>query len=212
MTDTKNHGMTGNFHSVVINELNEARAQEQLSKVQESERERILNTPQALMVKELAKPGADIVSSLTIEKFTKLVNACSLMINTGNVLDSVKKEVVYNKAGTSETDFDVPPDLANAFNTLTDRQAHLLHMAVGVAGEATELLNAICQNVVLGKELDVENVTEEGGDMTFYIQGILNEMLLSFADIMLHNRVKLLGKRFPNGYSDKAAQDRADKA
>lgn len=212
MTDTKNHGMTGNFHSVMLNKINEHRAEQILGTVLESERERIRNTPQAAMVQQLAKPGADIISTLTLESFTRLAQACADTVNSGNRLDLVKKAVVYNKEVPTEEDLVLPGDLANAFHLLTDSQAHLLHMAVGVAGEATELLNAICQHVFLGKELDAENVTEEGGDITFYLQGILNEMLLSFADIMLHNRVKLLGKRFPNGYSDKAAQDRADKA
>ena len=56
-------------------------------------------------------------------------------------------------------------------NDLTPTNAHLLHMAVGVSGEAAELLKALILN-------DKENAIEELGDVEFYLQGILNTLEL----------------------------------
>ena len=56
-------------------------------------------------------------------------------------------------------------------NDLTPTNAHLLHMAVGVSGEAAELLQALVLN-------DMENAIEELGDIEFYLQGISNTLEL----------------------------------
>ena len=54
---------------------------------------------------------------------------------------------------------------------LTPDTAHLLHMAVGVAGEAGELCQAIYGKQVFA-EIDIENVVEELGDLEFYMEGL----------------------------------------
>lgn len=86
-----------------------------------------------------------------------------------------------------------------------------LHAAVGAAGEAGELLDAIKKTWVYNKPLDEENVLEECGDMLFYIQLQLNVSGLTILDAIEHNAAKLR-KRYPDGYTDQAAQARADKA
>jgi len=51
---------------------------------------------------------------------------------------------------------------------------HLLHMAVGMAGEAGELMKAHLEACCPDKpeyELDAENVLEELGDFAFYLEG-----------------------------------------
>lgn len=93
---------------------------------------------------------------------------------------------------------------------MTPENAHLLHMAVGIAGEAGELLDAIKKAVIYNKPLDILNIIEELGDLEFYMQGLRNSLLLSRASTIDHNMAKL-GKRYFDGYSDKSAQDRADK-
>lgn len=96
-------------------------------------------------------------------------------------------------------------------SNMTPEEAHLLHMAVGIAGEAGELLDAIKKHVIYKKELDIENVIEECGDLKFYMKGLMEPLGISDADAISHN-IKKLGKRYEgHKYSDKAAQDRADK-
>ncbi len=54
---------------------------------------------------------------------------------------------------------------------LTPELAHLLHMAVGVAGEAGELCQAIYGSTIFA-QIDIENVVEELGDIEFYMEGL----------------------------------------
>lgn len=169
-----------------------------------------------LMVKNLAKPGADIVADLTLDKFISLIRTCAAVVTNSSALDRVKKQTVYNKpedklpqvsvyaVGTSQ-------GLAAALENLTPEKAHLLHMAIGLAGEAGEMLEAILNHVLNDTPLDVPNVIEEAGDALFYQVGILNGVRVSLLECSIHNKVKLLGKRYKNGYSDAAAQARADK-
>lgn len=94
---------------------------------------------------------------------------------------------------------------------LTPEKAHLLHMVVGVSGEAGELLDCIKKHVIYGKELDVDNVVEEIGDIYFYIQGILNQLEL-IPEVCIKENIIKLEKRYGSTYSNEAAQARVDKA
>lgn len=88
---------------------------------------------------------------------------------------------------------------------------HLIHMAVGVSGEAGELLNAIKKRVIYRKPLDRQNVIEELGDIEFYLEGLRQSLEISREETIEQNMVKLQ-KRFSGAkYSDAAAQARADK-
>lgn len=104
---------------------------------------------------------------------------------------------------------------ADIIATLTPEKAHMLHMAVGVSGEAGELLDAVKKAVVYNKELDRENVVEELGDLEFYLQGLRAGLGITREETLEANIAKLLTSekaRYKLGqYSDQAAQDRADK-
>jgi len=95
---------------------------------------------------------------------------------------------------------------------LTGNDAHLWHMATGVSGEAGELLDAVKKNVIYRKELDRENVVEELGDLEFYMEGLRQATGITRQETLDGNIAKL-GKRYKGlKYSDKSAQDRADKS
>ncbi len=93
---------------------------------------------------------------------------------------------------------------------MTPRGADLLHGAVGVSGEAGELLDAVKKHVVYNKGLDRENIVEELGDMEFYMEMVRRNIGISREETLAAN-IKKLGKRYAAGYSDAAAQARADK-
>lgn len=94
---------------------------------------------------------------------------------------------------------------------MTPQKAHLMHMAVGVAGEAGELLDAIKKHVIYGKKLDEANVVEELGDLRFYMSGIMNTLNIAEGELLFSNNAKL-SKRYASGsYSNQQAQERADK-
>lgn len=101
------------------------------------------------------------------------------------------------------------------FQVLVDMKpadAHLVHMAMGVSGEAGELLDAIKKAAIYRKPLDRENVLEECGDLLFYIQGVLNYYDMTYDQVIALNRSKLSQRYSEGKYSDQQAQARADKA
>ncbi|WP_354734567.1 nucleoside triphosphate pyrophosphohydrolase family protein [Acinetobacter nosocomialis] len=96
-------------------------------------------------------------------------------------------------------------------NEMTEEQADLLHMGVGVSGESGELLDAIKKHTIYGKPLDRENVIEELGDLEFYMERIRQIIDVTRDETIAANIAKL-GKRYSNGtYSNEQAQARADK-
>ena len=96
------------------------------------------------------------------------------------------------------------------FVAKTDPLERKLHAAVGIAGEAGEILDALKKAWVYGKPLDTENILEEAGDILFYLQAMLTECGFSIPDAMAHN-IDKLKKRYPEGWSPTAAIARADK-
>lgn len=96
-------------------------------------------------------------------------------------------------------------------SSLTQDRCHLLHMAVGVSGEAGELLDAVKKVTIYGKPVDRENVVEELGDLEFYMEGLRQGLGITREETLQANVAKL-GARYAAGkYSDKAAIARADK-
>lgn len=95
--------------------------------------------------------------------------------------------------------------------SLTPEKAHILHMAVGIAGEAGELLDAIKKNVIYNKQIDLINVIEELGDLEFYMEGLRQGLNIDRDHTIYKNKEKLSVRYMSGKYSDKQAQDRADK-
>lgn len=95
-------------------------------------------------------------------------------------------------------------------NNMTPHKMHLLHMASKLCSEAGELVDAISKMCFYDKELDTENVKEELGDIEFYLRGLRDSLLIGRDETLQHN-IDKLNKRYPQGYSNKAAHERADK-
>jgi len=94
---------------------------------------------------------------------------------------------------------------------MTGTQAHILHMAVGISGEAGELLDAIKKHVIYQKPIDLENVVEELGDLEFYIEGLRQSLAITRQETIDHNIAKLSVRYSKGSYSDQQAHQRADK-
>ena len=95
--------------------------------------------------------------------------------------------------------------------TLTPEKINLWHLATGVATEAGELLDAIKKHVIYNKPLDIKNVLEELGDLTFYMEGIKQQLNLTEKQIITDNVIKLSKRYSQLIYNDQHAQNRADK-
>jgi len=113
-----------------------------------------------------------------------------------------------------------PPEAILA--TLTADKVNLIRMVFGIAGEASgELLDAIKKHTIYNQPLDTvmceqtgatigETILEELGDISFFLQGLMNHFGYTHASVQAHNKAKL-EKRYKGKYSDAAAKDRADK-
>ena len=95
-------------------------------------------------------------------------------------------------------------------NQVTAEDMHILHMAIGISGEAGELLDMIKKAVIYRKGYDRENLIEELGDIGFYIEGLRQAFNVTKEEIVEYN-INKLSVRYSKGYSDKQAQQRADK-
>jgi NTP pyrophosphatase (non-canonical NTP hydrolase) len=93
---------------------------------------------------------------------------------------------------------------------LTPLKTSLWHLTPALVIEAAELADAIKKWVIYNKEIDMENVLEELGDIEFYLQAIRANLGIRREDTLQGN-LKKLGIRYGDKYSDEAAQKRADK-
>lgn len=89
---------------------------------------------------------------------------------------------------------------------------NVLHAAVGVAGEAGELLDAVKKHWAYSKPLDRENVIEELGDLEYYMCLMRSVLGIARHEVLQANADKLAVRYAGLKYSDEAAQVRADKA
>jgi NTP pyrophosphatase (non-canonical NTP hydrolase) len=86
----------------------------------------------------------------------------------------------------------------------------LMHCAVGISGEAGELLDAIKKTWVYGKALDRNNVIEELGDIEWYLQALRTTLGIDRETVIAANVAKL-ELRYPTRYTDELALARLDK-
>lgn len=100
-----------------------------------------------------------------------------------------------------------PSEIATLFNA---SKAGLVHAILGISGEAGELLDAVKKTVVYGRELDMDNLVEELGDIEFYLEMLRQELGITREFILIKN-ISKLEKRYPTTYSDKDALERKDK-
>jgi len=160
-------------------------------------------------VKSHLKSGEAIAAEMTAHKVAMLKRAVEDSVVESERLDLVKKHAIYNKY--SDLFIGVIEAAIVKDVTLTAEQCNLLHVAIGIAGEAGELLDAVRKHVFEAEPLDRQNVVEELGDLDFYIEAARQAINSDIGEIVRFN-IDKLSKRYQSGYSDKEAQDRADKA
>lgn len=85
----------------------------------------------------------------------------------------------------------------------------LTHGALGLAGEAGEVVDMVKKAVMFNKPVDETKLTEEMGDVIYYMAVICRAVGTDFEKIMAQN-IKKLEARFPNGFSEAAALARKD--
>ena len=102
-------------------------------------------------------------------------------------------------------------DGATIKEELTPLDAHLMHMVIGISGEAGELLDAVKKSIIYRKELDLENVIEELGDLEFFMEGLRQSLGLTREECLKANMEKLALRYGNYKYTDESAVNRLDK-
>lgn len=94
---------------------------------------------------------------------------------------------------------------------ITGEECNMLHMVIGISGEAGELLDAVKKSIIYRKKLDTVNVIEELGDIEFFLEGFRQSVGVTREQTIQENMDKLQKRYAKIQYTDEAAQNRADK-
>lgn len=87
----------------------------------------------------------------------------------------------------------------------------LNHYALGIGGEAGELQDAIKKHTIYDKDLDVNNVIEELGDIEWFCSNIRRMLGITRSHVLMQS-IEKLSKRYGSlQYSNQAAIARMDK-
>ena len=117
----------------------------------------------------------------------------------GNVNEPVKNDLdVFQEEALRSMRSDLP------------YEAICSNMCMGLAGETGETVDIFKKHIYQGKDLDINDVIEEVGDILWYIANLCNVNKITMKECMESN-VEKLRKRYPNGFSIKDALERADK-
>ena len=117
----------------------------------------------------------------------------------GNVNEPVKNDLdVFQEEALRSMRNDLP------------YEAICSNMCMGLAGETGETVYIFKKHIYQGKDLDINDVIEEIGDILWYIANLCNVNKITMKECMESN-VEKLRKRYPNGFSIKDALERADK-
>ncbi len=182
------------------------------------------------MVQNLAKPGEKIIETLTPEKAHILHMAVGVIGEvTGELLDAVysadmsgmgiDRENMREELG--DTEFYLEGLRQGIHATRIEATMRYVHdenvpvvPLIGLVIVSGQLLDYVKKYVVYNKEMDRDAIVERLGAIDFYMGKLYEEFAITRAETIEANINKLSkGKnaRYKEGYSDQAAQTRADK-
>lgn len=92
---------------------------------------------------------------------------------------------------------------------ISDKDVMTSWCAIGLAGEAGEVLELIKKGIYHQQGIDIEKVKKELGDVTWYISGLCTVLGIKLADV-LENNIEKLNIRYPDGYNSHDCKKRAD--
>lgn len=97
----------------------------------------------------------------------------------------------------------------NLIQDLGPSQLRLIHAALGIAGEAGEIVDIIKKGVIYDKPGTSDVLLKECGDLLWYMAIMLDEFGSDFETVMMMN-IKKLKERYPKGFTKEAAIARKD--
>lgn len=135
-----------------------------------------------------------------------LYDTLAYFTDAGARLDRIKKAVIYNKQDTEIQPVGGEPTLlqANRFDRI---EADIFHSILGIATEASELVEALLTAIKTGKPLDRVNLKEEMGDVMWYMVVGARKAGFTVGEAC-HTNIEKLKLRFPEKFSDSDALNR----
>lgn len=94
---------------------------------------------------------------------------------------------------------------------MTAMNAHRLHMCLGIAGEAGEVVDVVKKAIIYEKPIDIVDLMKEMGDLEFYLEGLRQSYGINREDVLELN-IEKLSKRYAGlTFNNDAAINQADK-
>ena len=93
-------------------------------------------------------------------------------------------------------------------NPKLSRFEQIDNMVYGITGEIGEVVDLLKKHRFQGHEIDVDKLSEEIGDVMFYISNLATLYSLDMEEILNANHVKLL-ERYPDGFKVSDSVNRA---
>jgi NTP pyrophosphatase (non-canonical NTP hydrolase) len=141
----------------------------------------------------------------------ELLECFNHMKAVGDRLDVIKRAIFYGK----DHDFTKPGDVSMVAQTSCERIgetvvntkfARLVHAALGLSTEAGEFVEALHKHA-WGEDLDLVNLSEELGDVCWYVAIGSDAVKIPLSDIQNTN-IEKLKARFPDKFSEENAMNR----
>lgn len=111
------------------------------------------------------------------------------------------KDYIKHVKKTDSTYVNVADRLSQDTNKI-----RLINCALGIAGEAGEVVDIIKKHITYDQPLDKQKIIMEVGDVLWYTALLLSALDSSLEEAMQVN-IDKLKKRFPNGFTEKDAKD-----
>ena len=93
-----------------------------------------------------------------------------------------------------------------ARRTLSSDKDVIEHMIIGLVTEAGELMDAWKKHKFYGRELDIQNIKEELGDIHWYL-GILHDEIGYSEEQARKDNIEKLSIRYPDKFKDVIKRD-----
>jgi len=173
------------------------------------------------LVRDLSKPGEDILASLTPAKCELWHHATGiageageLLENAigaqglGNYIEELGDLYFYITGYKAAAGIEVTYCNIEGLDSWID---NLLGGATDLAVLSANLLDATKKHLIYESPLDLPEVRNTLAAIEYTIYTIAVSLLTTLDEILAYNIEKLSAKRYPQGYSNQAAADRADK-
>lgn len=90
---------------------------------------------------------------------------------------------------------------------LADRFTDEMHYTLGIVTEAGELADVYKKHIAYGRKMDYVNVSEEIGDLMWYVANLCRVLDIDF-DKMLDTNIAKLRARYPEKFDEEHANNR----